>query len=194
MQELLVKEAILVIPYKSKKYTFIIEQANFSKILEFDFYLKRDNTDIVKHVFTILQKFNKDYTKNMFNTISPEIYNKVHSFIIKNYCTSFYTIKEKLKKKDDIEIETAPFSSVIAFIIKHSNETMESLLKLTWEQIEYLSDWIIYNLNDLTKEWKEENELNQYKKDKKAGKFDDTLTKLRKQRDKVNAKFINNKK
>ncbi len=194
MQELLVKEAYLVLPYKKKTYPFLVKQASFSEILEFDFYLKKDNEEIVQHIFDLMKKLNPDFTKEIFEQITPEQFSIIYKFFLKNYCTWFYEISEKKDKKDVKPIENIPFSSVIASIIANTNETMESLLKLTWEQITYLSQGLVYNVNEQSKEWKQENIRNKGKKELKDGVHDDVLKILREQREKVNAKFITNKK
>ncbi|MCK4500365.1 hypothetical protein KAU11_07700 [Candidatus Babeliales bacterium] len=117
MQELLIKDAPLIIPYGKKKYLFIIKQASLSEILEFDFYLQKDK-EIVKHILSLLKKLNPDFTNNVFNKISPEGFSQIHNFFLKNYCTGFYELKKDKKqaeiKKSSVDIEKVPFSSIIA--------------------------------------------------------------------------------
>lgn len=194
MQELLVKEAYLVLPYKNKKYPFLIKQASFAEILEFDFFLKKDNESIVKHVYSLMKWLNKDFDEKIFEQITPEQFSIIYKFFLNHFCTGFYEIPKETDKKVKKPIEKIPFSAVVASIIKNSNETMESLLKLTWEQIMYMSEGMVYNINEQTPEWQAENKRNIGKKEIKDGVHDDILAKLRKQRAKVNAKFINNNK
>lgn len=190
MEELLVKEAILSIPFKYKTYNFIIKQASLQEIIEFDFYLKQENESIVKYIYEILENLDKEFNKGIIKYITPEQHSKIHDFFIKNYCKWFYEIKKESEVKKSIE--NTPFSSVIAWILTNTNETMQSLLKLTWEQITYISEWLVYNSNEQTPEWKEENRTKQNKKDIKSWIHDETLEWLREQREKVIAKFINN--
>lgn len=192
MEELLKKEAILSIPFKNKTYNFTIEQASLQKIIEFDFYLKQENESIVKYIYEILESLNKEFNEKVIEYITPKQHLKIHDFFIKNYCKWFYEIKKKSEVTESIE--KIPFSSIIASILTNTNETMESLLKLTWEQITYISEWLVYNANEQTTEWKEENKTKQNKKDIKNWVHDETLEWLREQREKVIAKFINNQK
>ena len=121
-------------------------------------------------------------------SISQENFRKIFDFFLETYAKWFY-----LKEKWTEWWENTPFSSVIAFILQNTNETLQSLKKLTWEEINFISEWIIYNMNEQTKEWKELNKKNQAKKDIKDGKYDNTLGKLRKNREKIMAKFNNKK-
>ena len=192
MEELLVKEAILSIPFKHKTYKFVLKQASLKDIIEFDFYLKQENDTISKHIYELLKSLNKDFERDfdkIILNITFEIHCKIHDFFLKNYCTWFYEKKEKSKVVESIE--KTPFSSIIASILTNTNETMESLLKLTWEQITYISEWLVYNTNNQTPEWKEENRTKLNKKDIKDWIHDDTLEWLREQRGEIMSKLFN---
>jgi len=192
MQELLSKEWVLKINIWKDDFSFLIKQATLIEIVEFDYYMKKDSNEIVTYIFEILQKSKKwdlNFTEKHFTEIKPDKFKNIFDFILWTYCRWFYNQKEtKTKKAKNLSWE-APFSSLLAFIFQNSNETLESIKKCTWEEIQYLSEWIIYNLNEQTPKWKAENAKNQVKKELASGMYDDTLEKLKANRAKVMAKF-----
>lgn len=198
MKELLKKEALLTIPYQKKKYIFLIRQASLEEIIEFDYYLQQENEAIVKYILILLKKLNPEFKDEIFHALTPEQYANIHKFFLKNYCTGFYETKndtnQAKEKKDADSVEKVPFSAIIAGVLSNTNETLESLLKMTWEQIEYITEWLNWNANELTPKGKEENKKKQFKKEKEQGAYKETLEKLRANRAKINAKFINNQK
>jgi len=195
MQDLLRKEAVLKIPFKKESFIFIIPQATLYEILEFDYYVKKDDGSIVQHIFNILKAIEPKFTAKHFNHIKSDYFSKIYIFFLKNYCSGFYDLTSTVEdsREVDEEIEGRPFNSTIASIITASNETMESLLNLTWDQISYMFEGFVYNQNEQTDEGKKENLKNKTKEELKKGKYDETLENLRKQREKVNAKYISKK-
>ena len=137
MQELLHKEApltikitkkFLFIPYK-KSFYFEVKQANLNELVEFDYFLKSSGIAIINYLALLLTKINKKFSKKDFYKLTPEQFEKVLDFFLKNYCRGFYNLQEnKTSNKKKTEPENIkPFSSVLAFIFENSNETRKSL-------------------------------------------------------------------
>lgn len=81
--------------------------------------------------------------------------------LMHKYCKGYFA-KKGDKKVDNVD--EAPMSSLVCFVLKYSNETLESLLKLTWSQISFLLEGIIWNLNEKTKKGKEKNRADMRRK------------------------------
>lgn len=47
---------------------------------------------------------------------------------------------------------------MICFILQNTSETMETLLNMTWEQIEYIIEGVAWNINSQSKKGKQRNE------------------------------------
>lgn len=86
-----------------------------------------------------------------------------------------------------------PESSFIMFLLENSNETIESLLRLTWRQVEFMKDGIIWNLNSQTKKGQERNAQKMRMDNSRAEMSDDeALEKAKALREKI--RIANNKK
>jgi len=129
-----------------KKIQISFQQGTFREILQFrealltgkiDEFL-REFLKIPSRVFRILNFMEKE---------------KIISFLQKTFAKGFFS-------QDSTEAETPP-ESVIAFICQHSSETLASLSNLTWSQIEFLFDGIVWNLNSQTKDGRRANQIEQ---------------------------------
>ena len=81
--------------------------------------------------------------------MSSALKEKLLKKVMDTYGYGFYdsTQISKNKKKKN----TSPIYSAIIFLFQKSNETMNSLLEMTWEQIEFLSSGIGWNENEKSK-------------------------------------------
>jgi hypothetical protein len=132
-----------------------------------------------------LKKFSQLKTKNI---------NEICSHIFKTYAKGYFTETKKGDKKS-IPKQTAPDSSLFALIFEHSNETIDSILNLTWEQVEYLIDGMTWNLRGQTKDGQGENRRQWAMRQSKSALSDeDALKEVRKLEKRIKIKRSKNAK
>lgn len=102
----------------------------------------------------------KKYEKH----ISHQVLYDLYFFILETYCYGYIDVKKLKNKMESKEggkggkkEQKEPESSFIMFLLENSNETIESLLRLTWRQVEFMKEGIIWNLNSQTKKGQERN-------------------------------------
>lgn len=179
MFELLRKRFPLTIEVNGEKYKVVYEQATLRETIEF-FYMqtKKEPQELVK-----------DFLVN--NGLSTEVCNKMGQpdlleiyFIILDTYTKGYLNVRKLKerleeaskeieKKEEKE-KGDPFYSLIGFLLEYTNETMESLMELTYEQITYMLKGIVWNQNSKTDKGKRDNQRNKLQEEVSEGEDIDT--------------------
>ena len=94
-----------------------------------------------------------------FEFLMPERVVEIVDWLTRTYAKGFFarrTDKKKAVEKD--APAKAPESSLVCFLLKETDETLESLLSLTWEQIEFLLEGAMWNQNAQTKEGQKRNE------------------------------------
>lgn len=97
-----------------------------------------------------------------FEFLMPERVLEIVDWLTRTYAKGFFKKSKKRAKiagEDQQEEEAkAPQSALICFLLKETNESLESLLDLTWEQIDFLLEGSMWNQNAQTKEGQKRNE------------------------------------
>jgi len=101
-------------------------------------------------LFDFLNKSGK-IPKKQFSGLTSNMVEQIIANILKNWGGGYF---DKTGKKGT---SNAPESSVICFVLGKSNETVSSLLSLTWRQLNFIISGIVWNENEKTKEGKIEN-------------------------------------
>lgn len=196
MLELLPKTYKIELTF-SKDYIvqFKYRQGTFRDLLELSYLVKHDKSLIrwlynflngqcerkiikkPKKRFNFLMKkkvHNGKISMRTFNLLSKEKLETILDFILNTYGKDFFMSKNDFVPK----VKThAPTSSMIAYILEHTNETVETLLDLSWEQIKYLFDGIVYNANEQTKKGQARNKTNMRMKQAKEAMSDEEALK-----------------
>ena len=166
MEELLRKKYNIELEFfgeknKPLKISFQYEQGSFRDVL----LIKEDlagGMDIVEWLFYFLMKKtiqSDKLTKELFEQLSDSRIADIIDFVFNTYAKDFFEkSKEKKKEEDPFKDVKAPSSSLICLLLEKTNEKIETLLDMTWEQIRYLIDGIIWNLNAATKDGQKKNE------------------------------------
>lgn len=143
---------------KAKLIHFEYEQAKFKDLIEMQSKIN-DDESLRKWLLNFLMEKTKQSDKltvNLFNQISTFEINSIMEFLFKTYAKGFFE-KEKSGSKGR---KKSPDSSLICTILEKTNETVESLLNMTWDQIKFLSEGITWNLNAQSKKGQQANERN----------------------------------
>lgn len=155
-------------------FVFRYQQASLRDLLEFNEYIKASLindwlwtflnehcTQTVEHNPRKLRWFAKKRTARMtaeeFRILPPTTLNNVIDFILKTYARGFF------KKVDGEKAEktgNAPIESMFVTIFQETNETLETVLSMTWEQFMFIQDGLIYNLNERTEKGRRKNKMN----------------------------------
>lgn len=148
MIELFVKKYQIVFETFSKR-TIKIEytQATFRELLEMLDCFDKNDVDGFLRPFLCSRGLSEEEYNNIFDDTKDEIL----KIILNTYGKGFFN-QGKKKKGDE-----KPFYAMIGFLMEYTNETLASLLSLTWEQISFLLDGAIYTLNEKTKEGQQRN-------------------------------------
>ena len=168
MFQLLVKDFELEINLK-KKHILSYKQATLYECIEFSYKIKQDDFDILKWVeqFILDNSFiqrNELILIDMQKIIDVLMSTMFREYFWKGNSTSSY-----------------PFEAYIMSISeKFSIDPVSVMKQYTPEQIKYLVDWIIYNNNEQSKEWKKRNKINSSMRQiKDDNTVDDDLKEIR---------------
>ena len=106
---------------------------------------------------------NVKLTPKLYNQLTQEQFLKIIEILLNSYAKGYFKkdrIEEKLgeKKKKNKPRRAAPPGTLIAYLMENTNETMESLLNMTWAQIEFVLEGIVWNHNEQTEEGKRRNQ------------------------------------
>lgn len=171
---------------KTSKRIFILEyhQATIKELFEFLYKSSKKEFNLFEYIFDFIEK--KWYYINIFwfkikkfklkESEKQEIQLEILKIfeIIKN--TRF---KWFFKDKKTSWGNKSPFSSLLALISdKFSCDPNYVLENYTWEQLfseDWYIDWIIWNNNELSKEWKIRNDRKAKIKENKNRSFDEDL-------------------
>jgi len=152
MLELIEKKYSINVKFlDSKDYKVEYGQAKFKEVLEFQTIMENEKALVEWLYFFIKSNCKQKVTKKMFNQLKTNHINKILDFILKTYFQNFY------KKSEKNDVQKSPTSSFIAFILQYTNETVESLMNMTWQSIEYIMEGIVWNLKEQTPQGKAEN-------------------------------------
>ena len=136
---------------KPKVIKFKFKQATFGQLLEMMHWLKDGSFD--EYLFYFLNNIcigkisEKDLSK-----INIKHMNNIYSFLMSTFGKGFFSKKTKNKKN----AKNIPFNSFLASMCSQLIP-FNDFLELTWEQIEYLADGLIWNNNETTKKGRREN-------------------------------------
>lgn len=151
MFEVLRKEYELDLLWKKLFFT----QASMYECIQFSYELQKKDFDLVKWMC--------DFIKERIDVKESDLlnidFNKFFE-VLQNYYFKWYFSKEKQTW------ETYPFEAYIMFLSEKFNIDPNTLLKTyTPEQINFYLEWIIYNINNETKEWQRRNKIKQAMKE-----------------------------
>jgi hypothetical protein len=162
MQELIRIKFRLTIEFfgrfrKAKLIHFEYEQASFRDLIEMQRKINDDDS-LRKWLLNFLMEKTKQSDKltvDLFNQLSTFEINSIMEFLFKTYAKGFF---EKEKSSSSKRGKKSPDSSLICTILEKTNETVESLLDMTWDQIKFLSEGITWNLNAQSKKGEQANQ------------------------------------
>lgn len=163
MQEMLRKKFKLSLEFFGPKGTpknidFFYEQGSLRELLEIQNKLD-DPEELSKWLFDFLMKKTTQSDKltlELFKQLPAYRINDIIEFILKTYGKNFF---KKIEHEDKRMFQKKiPDSSMICFILQNTSETMETLLNMTWEQIEYIIEGVAWNINSQSKKGKQRNE------------------------------------
>jgi hypothetical protein len=185
MIELLRKTHRLEIVLKDGKEIFIdIKQGSLRELIEMSDSIKTEN-DLRKWLSHFLVKKSKpsDNIKvEDFSYLMPNRVVEIIDWLMDTFAKGYFkkvkkSDNDKKKKKVEKDVES-PSSAMICYVLKETGESLESLLELTWEQIEYLIEGSIWNKNAETKEGQKINKRNLAKKQMREKWTDDEALKI----------------
>lgn len=196
MIELIPKKYRLTIEFFGKKdkpieIHFDYEEGSLKELLEMQQRIS-DADSMRKWLYDFLMnkcKQSAKLTEELYAQLWPEKITQFVGHIMRTYGDGFFAKKgEKVKKSK------SPSSAFIASILSNTNETLESVLNMKWSQIDYLTEGIVWNINEQNgKKGKMKNEQYLRIKESKKGKADNKEKKSLKALDKI-MKFKNLKK
>ncbi len=144
---------------KPKTIEFAYWQASLRELLE----MKREFNapgGQKEWLFDFLMKKTKQSDKlkrKLFDQLGEKQIDSIVDFVLKTYAKDYFE-KAKLPKDQTPRKEKLDTSyATICLILEKTSETMESLLNMTWEQIQYILDGTLWNMNAQTKEGQKRN-------------------------------------
>lgn len=155
MKELHKKQYTLKIETKTfflkREKVFCFEQGTLRELLEFSQWLK-DEDDVIDWLHYFLNKSGKISRKEL-KKLGGEKINGIIDYLMGTFGKDFF------QKTNKETVEKAPMSSFFAFVMEKTGENLDSLLDLTWEQIIFVSEGIVWNGNQQTKKGRQENQI-----------------------------------
>lgn len=159
MFKLLKKEYVINTLWK----TYSVEQLSYYDCLEFYHKILQNGFDVREWCYEeILKKIQID--KKDLEKIDI---NKFFKFYIDYACKWFFWVKQNTSNSESI----ATFSSFLCFLSEKIHlHPLWILKEYTPEQLEEISEGIIFNLNEQTKEWRTKNKVKHLQKQNKWSK------------------------
>lgn len=148
---LVINKRFLFIPY-TKKILLKFWEAKFIDTVEFMETIKGEWTNIIKWLIKFIKEHtNKNINKSDINYImmyADKIIPKIKETFF-NWCFWW-----------EWWWEESPMSSYITILSEKLNiHPLELINKYTIKQLEYLTEWLVWNANCQTKEWEKKNRL-----------------------------------
>ncbi len=106
-------------------------------------------------------------TMNLYWQLTTRRKNDIIQFLVKTFGKNFFVKSESQDR--------SPASAMICFVLEFTNETIESLLEMTWEQIEFIIEGVVWNINAKDPKGREKNDRMMRMRELKE-KFTDTDT------------------
>lgn len=150
---------------KNNKKTISYKQATLKEILRMIHWFKKDD-----HIGFLSELLS--IQKSRMEKISTRRIREILEFIMNTYAKGFFGKTKKASGK------SSPISSSICSILQNSNETLSSLLEMTWEQISFLVEGMVWNSNELTKKGKAKNKFKMAQEEFKEEVSDDEAIKI----------------
>lgn len=168
--------------WRPARITFLYEQGTLKDILEIKWFFEHEG-DLKDWLFYFLSKKTKQSVKIIsadYKLLNDAQIVKIVNFVLETYARGYFQVSDKPKDdgNDDGEQEETPPSSLIASILERSNETLETLLDMTWEQIEFLIEGFVWNTNEQTDEGKKRNRRKLLVQKSQAAMSDDEAKQL----------------
>jgi len=145
----------------SEQKTIEIEylQGTFGEILEMAEVLEDDRSSgLLVWLSEFISKSNgagDTLTVDELRVIPTEALTKILNPILETFAKGYF---QKIDDEKQRSVDyLPPDSQFICFILEHTNETLESLKRMTWESIKALNEGIVWNLREQTKEGKKQN-------------------------------------
>lgn len=158
-----------MLEFHRKKYSLKIEiseekfihleylQGTFGELLEMGEDMEEENGLVIwlsKFIDKSIKKGDR-LTIDQLNFLPQEALTKILQPILDTFAKGYFRgLDQKPAKMPDV---LPPDSSMIAFLLEHTNETMETLKGLTWEMILALQEGIIWNIRDQSEEGRRNN-------------------------------------
>lgn len=145
MFELLKKDFEITILWQTCKY----KQFSLYECIEFSYLLKQEGFKLEDWLY--------EYLKDKIELKKTDLLKiDLNKFMDILFDTAFRWFFAKKKSSWD----TMPYEAYIMFLSEKFNlDPDEVLKKYTPEQINFYIEWIIYNLNEQTKEWQKKNKI-----------------------------------
>jgi len=118
------------------------------------------------------------FSRELFEQLTQEKILELSSFIFSTYCKGYFVKDGEAKKMKNQRGVQTPSNALIAFLMEKTNETLESLLEMTWEQINYIIAGIIWNMNELTPAGKQRNFSNSIMEESRKELSDEDALKM----------------
>lgn len=90
-------------------------------------------------------------TTRQYVTLSQQMLDETITYVLRTYGGGYFKL-DGAGEEDKTPTTNAPESASICTLLRKSNETVETLLSMTWAQFSFLVDGIVYNENEKTKE------------------------------------------
>lgn len=162
MEQLLKKNFEIQILNQTCKY----EQFTMQECMEFTYLLKDKNFKLEDWIYDFLKDKIHLRKENLLQL-------DLTKFMEILFDTAFRGFFKKWMGK------AYPYEAYIMFLSEKFNIDPDTLLRrYTPEQLSYYCDWIIYNLNEQTKEWQKRNKINQEMKKVKQDSIDNDLKEI----------------
>lgn len=163
MEQLLKKTFELEVLWQTCKY----EQFTMQECMEFTYLLKDKNFKLEDWIFNFLKDKIHLRKENLLQLnltkLMEVLFDSAFRWYFKKWTGKAY-----------------PYEAYIMFLSEKFNIDPDTLLRrYTPEQLNYYYDWIIYNLNEQTKEWQKRNRINQEMKKVKQDDIESDLKEIK---------------
>lgn len=177
---------------KPKTIHFEYWQATFRDLMTMKEDLKmQDGIDFWLQDFLMKKTIQSDkLTLKLYRQLGTDQRVRIFRFLMDTYGKGFFEpIDPKSKQNPIVPKEKSPSSASICLILEKTSETMESILNMTWQQIDYISEGVAWNLNEQTKEGQKRNIARMRQKELADGAADDEEEQLKELEKRINKKF-----
>lgn len=167
MKELILKDYEIIVLWKTIKY----KQQSFYDCLDFSYKLQEKDFKLEDWLLDFLNKNGWVFDKKELIKIDFE------KFLQVLFDTAFKGFFKKGKKG----WKSYPYEWYLMLLAEKFSLDPDSIIrKYTPEQLEYYTEWIIYNTNEQSKEWQKRNKIDrQFKEMRKEESDEDALKRIK---------------